>query len=844
MPANPSWRAEARIALREIRAAYGRFLFALVAVALGVGALVGVRGFSQSFRGLLLSQARTLIAGDLLLRAPAPELEALTPRQQNALAYLRRRHVRWTRITESVSMVAGQAGAEPILTSLKAVDPRRYPFAGRVLTQPPGALARLGDHAVLASPDLLLRSGLKPGARLRVGDQLFRIAGVDISEPDLLAGGLSVGPRALLTERGLRRAGIVVFGSQASARLVFSLRPGAPPLADVESALHRAFPQARIIDARHGNPTVERGVDHATTFLSLISLFALMVGSLGVANAMNAHLQLRMDAIATLKVLGARGGQILRMYGLQAVTLGAIGSVLGLLFAAGVTLAFPPLLAPFFPGLPRWNWSWAAAAEGIAAGMLVTLLFSLPTLLAARRIRPAHILRRHMSDSGAGAPSSRRDAWIAGAVLLCGLAALAMTLAGGTSPRGMRVAGYFLAAVGGGCLALGAFAWLLLRILRFGIERWAAQGRPPAALRHGLANVYRPGSQSLAILISLGLGIAFSLSVFLLQRSILLDLDRGTPPGVANVFLLDIPQSQQAQVLHFLLEAPGRLAAPELLRTVRARLAHRGIAVATAAAAPLGVRVTAGRWWRRPHRARPRVAINRYLATRMHVRLGQRLQLAVGGRSVEVRVSALYSPEPQRLSARVGAFVSPGPLAGLVPDINGGVRMNPAAIPDLERALFQRFPTITVINLADVIERVREVVGQVTRVVHFISLFAVLAAAFVLASAVSGTRNRRLREFAVLKTCGATQPAVARMLTAEFAFLGIIAGAAGALLALIFSSLLARRLLDLSLRLSWHTDWPYAAVATAACTVLAVAAGWLAGAPLLRQKPLAVLRGE
>jgi putative ABC transport system permease protein len=837
-------RIAARLAWRESCAAFRRFVFALLAVALGVGALVGVRAFSQSFRALLLVQARSLIAGDILVRAPAADLQRLTGAQRTALARLRRHSVRWTRITESVSMVAARSGADPILTSLKAVDPRRYPFAGVVSTDPPGALARLDNHSLLASRDLLLRAGLKPGDRLRVGDHAFRIAGVDLSEPDLLAGGLSIGPRALLTTGGLRRAGIVVFGSQASARLVLSLRAGAPPLTAVEATLRAAFPDARVTDARHGNLAVERGLDHATAFLSLISLFALLVGALGVANALRAHLQSRWDAIATMRVLGARAGQLLSVYGLQALALGAAGGGLGLLVAAGVAMAFPPLLAPFFPGLPRLNWSWSAAGEGLAAGMLVTLLFSLPALLAVRRIRPALIVRRHMAEAGTAWSSHKADSLAAGAALLLGVAGLAFLLAGGGWARELRVAGSFLLLLGAGGLVLGALAWLILRLLRLVVEPWARRGRPPAALRHGLANLYRPGNQTPAMLVSLALGVAFSLNVLLLQRSLLLDLRRGTPPGVANVFLLDIPQARQSAVVRFLRGAPGRQTPPELLATVHARLARRGLILASASAIPPGIQVVGGRWWRSLQAARPQLAVNRTLAARLHLRLGQPLKLSVGGRSVPVTVAAWYRPEPQRLVARVGAFVTPGALAGLPRTVDGAVRMDPAAIPAFERAMFDRFPTITVVDLADVIERVQQVVGQVARVIRFVSLFALWAAAIVLASAVAGTRHRRLREIAVLKTYGATRAAIARMLTTEFALLGAVAGAAGTLLAFAFSAWLAHHLFDLPLRVSWGSDWQLGALAVAASTLLAVAASWLAAVPLLRQSPLAVLRGE
>lgn len=884
MSAGLSARATARLAVRELRSAIGRFVFVVLAVGLGVGALVGVRSFSLAFRGLLLSQARGLMAGDIEVRGSGPQLASLTPVEQAALDSLARQHVRWTQITESVSMVAAaRPGAGPILTTLKAVDPRVYPFAGAVETTPAGALARLDDTTVLASPDLLLRAGVRAGGTLLVGGQPFRVLGSDDAEPDRLTGGLGIGPRLLLTPGGLRRTGIVQFGSQVTSRLLFQLAPGAPPLAAVEAQLGSAFrgPRGyRVLDYRHANPTLESGLDHSTSFLSLISLTALIVGALGVASAMHAHLQLRLDAIATMKVLGARSRQIVGIYGVQTLLVGVAGGLVGIGLGAAVERVFPHLLAPFFPHLPPLGWAWAPAAEGLAAGVLVALLFTLPTLVGVRRIPPAWILRRHLPEPGAGRRAATwAETMLTGFLLLAGLALIAVSLTDEPWRAALHLGGYFLGGVAAGVVALALVTWALLRLLRALVALWTAHGRPPTALRHGLANLYRPGSQARAVLVALGLGVMFTLSVYLLQRALLADLDRDTPPGVANVFLIDIPAAQAQQVEALLQAQPGRETAPEILATVGARMfgprtfrsgagprgssgfgrAGRGrggfrraeggfrganASVATFSSQPAGIDLVQGRWWSDPDPRQPQLAVSEDFATQWRLHPGDRVIVSAGGRGFAATVAAIYRAQPHRLIARLPMIVSPGPLAGVAENINGGVRMAPAAIPALERAMFQRFPTVTVVNLADIIERVQAVVDQIGLVVHFVSFFAVLAGAIILAASVAGTRFRRMREMAVLKTCGATAGAVARIFSTEFLLLGLVAGAAGTGLALGFSLIVTHRVLGLALGLSLRTAALPALAAVAATAAVALAAGWLASARLLRLKPLAVLRAE
>ncbi|MGH9481569.1 MAG: ABC transporter permease, partial [Terriglobales bacterium] len=722
-----------------------------------------------------------------------------------------------------------------------------------------------------ASPDLLLRAGVATGATLLVGGRPFTILGVDRSEPDRLTGGLGIGPRLLMTAGGLRRTGIVQFGSQVTSRLLFQLEPGAPSLDGVEAALQRPFAGFRgdrILDFRHANPALESGLDHSTSFLSLVSLMALIVGALGVASAMHAHLQLRLDSIATMKVLGARNLQIVRIYGLQTLLLGLAGGVAGIGLGAAVERVFPRLLAPFFPSLPPLGWAWGPAAEGLAAGVLVTLLFTVPPLLGVRRIPPAWILRRHMPEPGRGRAAGRLETALAGLLLLAGLALLAVALTDQPWGAALRLGGYFLGGVAAGVAALALVTWALLRLLRRLVAAWSVRGSPPTALRHGLANLYRPGSQAQAVLVALGLGVMFTLSVYLLQRALLADLERDTPPGVANVFLIDIPAAQSAAVEALLHAQPGRENTPEILGTVGARMfgprrnfnpgpgAGRGrrgrgfrfasanAGLATFAAAPSGIDLVQGRWWVHPDPTRPQLAVSEEFAARWGLRLGDRVYLSAGGRGFPATLAVVYRPQPHRLIARLPMIVSPGPLAGVAANVNGGVRMAPEAIPALERAMFQRFPTVTVVNLADVIERVQAVVSQIALVVHFVSFFAVLAGAIILASSVAGTRFRRMREIAVLKTCGATAAAVARIFSTEFLLLGLVAGAAGAALALGFSTVVSHRVLQLPLGLSLRTAALPALAAVALTVAVALAAGWLASARLLRLKPLAVLRAE
>src|SRR5215471_19468446 len=214
------WRTATRIAWREMRASRTKFLFVVLAVAVGVGSLTGVRGFSRSFRRMLLREARTLMAGDMTIRVfalPSPE-------QQATLDQLAARGVRRTWITETVTMASSATTPDPLLISVKAVDPAAYPYYGVVKLNPPRPLREALDaQSVVVSDDLLVRLNVRTGDQLHIGGQDFKIAGVMVSEPDRMTGSLNVGPRVMITRQGLDRTGLITPGSRAAERYLFAL---------------------------------------------------------------------------------------------------------------------------------------------------------------------------------------------------------------------------------------------------------------------------------------------------------------------------------------------------------------------------------------------------------------------------------------------------------------------------------------------------------------------------------------------------------------------------------------------------------------------------------------------
>ena len=185
------------------------------------------------------------------------------------------------------------------------------------------------------------------------------------------------------------------------------------------------------------------------------------------------------------------------------------------------------------------------------------------------------------------------------------------------------------------------------------------------------------------------------------------------------------------------------------------------------------------------------------------------------------------------------SFCLRGQLKGMPVIWYGAAHVDGPQIGAMQRALFAVYPTITVINIADVLDTIEGFVGQITIVVRFLAGFSMLAGAVILASSVASTRYRRIREVVVLKTLGATRNRIATVFSVEFIVLGLLAGVVG----VIFANLLTRILLH-RLDVPFRLDWGAAAVSLLGTAVLAIVTGWAASFRILGQKPLQVLREE
>ncbi len=841
-----------RMAWRETRGAARHFAVLFGCVALGVAALVSVGTFATNLDRTLTREARTLTGGDLELRSAQP----LDPTARAALDELVRAGAVTTTIREMVAMARAPARGATLLVELKAVE-RVYPLYGQVETAPLAPLDTLradrGDAgSAVVEARLLERLGIAVGDPLVIGAARFTVTGVLVREPDRSGGLVTLGPRVLVAAHSLEQTGLLQIGSRVRYRTLARLPTEVTARAAADD-LARAIgdPTVRIAAFDESQPGLRRFFSQLATYLGLVGLASLLVGGVGIASSVTTFLRRQLATIAILKCLGAGSRVLLTTYLIQTLVLALLGSLTG----AALGVAAQPLLvralAPFAPFALEVRWDVGTLARGLALGLLAALLCALWPLLSVRTVPPSLILRRDVDTSRWRA----RRPWPAALPILAGLAALAVWQAGS-----LRLGGIFAGA------ALAALAILLgLSRALVRLARWVPRARG-LAWRQGLAGLDRPGGHTVRVVVALGLGVMLLVAIALLEanlgRQIAYEQKRDAPA----FFFIDVQPDQREPFSRLVGDASGG-AAPAMTPIVRARLAAidgkpvtrelidrrkreapdkiwyltREYMLTWAAEPPPANAITRGRWWTAAEAsARPRVSLEDKAAEYFGVRVGGTLTFDVQGVPIEAEVMNLRRVDWQSLTANFFMVLSPGALDG-APTIYMATARVPA---DRETALQDRvvaaFPNVTAIPLRGVLERVAEVLAQISFAVRFMALFSIAAGLVVMVGALAATRYQRLYESVILKTLGATRWSIARAFAVEYACLGAAAGLGGTVLAAVLAWIIQRFVLDTP----WMLEPETLVLGVVLATIVALVVGLLATVRLLGRKPLSVLRQE
>ena len=858
-----------RMALREIRASWQRLLFFFVCIAIGVSSIIAIRSVIQSVRATLSGEARALLASDAMLTSNRPwtdhVLKTVEAERQAG------RIIDRSEAVEVPTMVRPADPSRPTsrMVELRAVQPQ-FPYYGTLSVEGRSySHDLLKGRGVLVRPELLPQLGLRVGDALQIGVQQFEIRGIITSEPGRRLGAFTLGPRIFIDHADLASTGLLTFGSRANYQML--LRVPDPVLEPLADSMRESFSN-EFVGIRHyrrSEDQIGENLTRAENYLSLVGLVVLILGGIGVSSVTRVFVQQKVRSIAILKCVGGTTPQVLAVYMTQVLLLGLAGSLLGVLLAASIVAAIPSFVGELATLLPiDYGLQPGAVWQGLAVGLLVSLLFSVVPLLEVRHVKPSLLLRQDIP------PPAQFDwlKWTVTVAVAASLVGVASWQAGSLAV-GLLLSGGFVATAFVLHLA-GAALVRAVQPLRYSRS---------FALRQAVLHIARPGNQTRVILLAVGLGAFFILGVRGLQANLLRDFAVQVGPDAPDMFLIDIQSEQRDRLAAFLDQANGPSAPPRIMPTLRARVVGvegrdveldsyqevrgRGLGreytVTYRPQLEANEELIDGEWWdERAASGEAEVSIEERIADeidddrrdraegaprpdggRRRISVGDRMRFDVLGRIITARVTSIRRVDWQDFRAGGFMFVFRPGSFGNAPHTFISSLQGPrdaAVRARMQADLAAQFPNVSVIDLREILNTIQGIVSNVTLAVTVVGGLVLFSGALILVGAVSMTKFRRVYEAAILKTLGASSRLIAAMLVLEYGVLGAIAGTVGALGAVILSWAVA----TYALELPWEPA-PAITVAGIFLTALFVAAvGVLASLDVLRHKPLATLRAE
>lgn len=828
------------IAWRQLRSqwAAGEVKVLILALVLAVAATTSVGFFTDRIESALVRQGGMLLGGDLVVSAdhvlPAAYADEASQRGLQSTAS-----------AEFPSMVLHGDASQ--LAEIRAVD-TGFPLRGeltvlRKKVEP--ALMLTGGQAaanipapgtIWIEPRLAASLSVNIGDSLEVGERSMLVSAILQREPSRGGDMFSIAPRVMMNVADLASTGLVQFGSRVKYQLL--LAGDGDAVAEyagwLKPRLARGEQVQTVTDAR---PEMRNALEKAQQFLGLAAIVSVILAMVAMFLASQPYVQKSLDSYALMRCFGASRRFIFRILMSQTLLIAALGSGIGVLIGfaaqAGLAVLADRLLLEALPApgiLP--------AVTGVTAGFATMLAVVWPHLARLRDVPALRILRRDLGEQ-------YQAHWLHFVPALLVLSVLIFWQAGHA-----KLAMIVLLALAGLLLAVALLAWLGLRLLNHFPQDVTG------SWRLGLAALKRRPGMVVTQIVGFSLGLTALILLAIVRGDLLTSWQQSLPADAPNRFIINIQPDQTASIQQFF--ARNGLGKVQIFPMVRGRLleinhqpvnladyqddrarrmAEREFNLSWAADMQQDNQLLAGRWWQPADHGKPMLSLEQGIANDLHLKLGDTLTYDVAGVRLELEITSIRKVEWDTMRANFFAVTPPGVLDAYPASHITSFHL-PSGEEQLLNQLVREFPNLTVIDVAAVLDQVREIMNRMSHALEYVFAFSLLTGLAVLYAALVATREERVKEATLLRVLGASRRQVLQALWTEFAVIGALA----ALVATLAAAAMAYYLSSQVFNIPYQFNLPAAVGIMLGASLLVPAAAWVGIRRFLNQSPRAILQ--
>jgi len=828
-----------KMAWRDSRKNRSRLFLFISSIVLGIAALVAVYSFKDNLQRDIDLQAKELAGADLTIESRRPIDKA----RQKMLAQLGDDRAEERTFASMLYFIKGEGSR---LVQIKALQ-GKYPFYGKIETTPTAAATQFqSGRNALVDQTLMLQFNAKVGDSIKVGALNFAIAGTLNKAPGQTGIQATIAPSVFIPLTYLEKTGLTQIGSRITYRFYYQYLNDAElekTLKKIEAPFEKEGLDIETVASK--KESTGRSFRDMSRFLALAGFIALLLGCIGVGSAIHVYIQEKLSTIATLRCLGLKARAAFLIYLIQISCIGLIGAILGAALGTGIQFLLPIVLKDFLPIEITMQISWLAVAQGIALGLLISILFALPSLLAVRRISPLNAIRASFESATAKRDPLKWLVYLLMILFVFGFTYLQM--------KSLVQTIAFTVAI--------LIAFLLLMAFSKGLMFLAKKFLPLSwsyLWRQGFANLYRPNNQTLMLTVSIGLSTAFICTLFFVQAILINRVTLSSSANQPNTILFDIQNTQKEDLnkltksynLPLMNQVPvitmriEQINGKTLAKDTSNANAFRGEIRATYQdSLTAAEKITDGEWSGKVESdtAPIYISLEKDYAKRIHVKLKDKIVFNVQGMLIPTVVGSLREVNWGRMQTNFRVVFPTGVLED-APQFH--VLMTRITSKEVsakyQGAVVRSFPNVSVIDLDLMLDLLDELLSKIGFVIRFMAGFSMATGWIVLLSAVLTSKNQRIKESILLRTLGASGKQVLIINAIEYFFLGVLAAGAGLILALSGSWLLAKYSFDAT----FSPALVPILILFSIVVGLVVITGVLSTRNVLNQPPLKILRNE
>lgn len=831
-----------KLAYKDARKNFGRLFLFISSVIIGIAALVAIDSFNQNLQDDINNQSKELLGADLEIDSRRKVWDSTFVDRLDSL------DVEISDDARFASMVYFPKNSGTRLIQAKAIE-GGFPFYGTIEMVVGSEMEPFRNgKAVLIDESLAIQYDIQVNDSLKLGKATFRISGIVTAFPGTTSINADIQPTIYLPFERLDETGLIQYGSRVNYHKYLKIQDG--ELAEIKEFLDPLLEEYnyRIDDVEERKEDFGRGFSNLYKFFNLLSFVALILGCIGVASSVYIYVREKKYAAAVLRCMGASGWQIFYVFFIQILTIGIIGSILGVIHGIFIQYVLPMVVSDFIPVDVAPQISWISAIKGLGLGLIISTLFSVLPLVNIRFIAPLIILRESMEKT---VSKSKFKYFIFTLIVL-------FPWIFSVNQTGSLANGSIFF---GSLVLVFALLWLVAKGLIWMVKRFFPTNFS-FIWRQSLSNLFRPNNQTVILVIVIGLGAFLLSTLALVQNSLLGQVEFAGKGERSNTVLFDIQPYQKDQVLQLTkdFDLPIQQFVPivttriksvrdstltqiqeDTTSNIRSWALTREYRVTYRDSLIESEKILEGTFQAKATEDSTFISVSENLREGLNLQLKDEIIWNVQGVDVKTYVGSFREVDWQRVQTNFMVVFPEGVLENApqffvlisrIDDKNVSARF--------QQELVRNFPNVSAIDLTLILETVDQVFDKIGFVIRFMALFSVLTGLLVLSGAVINSKYARLRENVLLRTLGAVQKQLLQMTIIEYSYLGIFAGLTGSLLALIASWALSIFFFEIL----FFPDFISLMVIWILVTFLTVFVGWINTKSILNKSPLEVLRKE